>query len=847
MGKHFPAYRNNDQSEGIFPSCMWGIFYALDYHQWHNNVRKMLPHRRHNKRKNTKCNKNPKTISSVNGAAQKLMDAKASHFLVNQATTKTSSTYKRSLKARIKALVAEKIRKADDNRKRGPNFPALSQLERTLSVKHVESPKDSFGKAGNEWKSPIIFFPRKTAPGATKLQHPARMTASDWKKFNMCTKENLMDYIEHQKLSQNYTFTTTRETSADQARANLLMQNASRRHLKKYVDVLELFQVNEDLFQEFQQQRDVGKKDRLHMPNDSTAKARLTKSGTFPVANVSYMRRRNFKPTTLKDKQTEHWSFPGGVKLGDGHQDPEVDSKVVAHSKDERQRLDPQNKVDKHELSCTSNSLIDQVTDGNERLRTGKQRSRIYDTVIVDDDTKDLIKSDLTVDGSGYNLRNSNSGHRRTSSLNDSMHRYVRLCDYSFHIKSKSDLPKSITWTNEYDLSATRSTPISFRRNHSLPHCNISWPLQDEEFREILNPSVPSMTAMDGLSESKLVGLRGKEYPEYSENFLLSDAMEENLHGETIVENSKCSPEVEFLDSLTMGVGDCGTAKVDRHHEESDELTDEKSSSNDDLQVSCLKIDDKKVAETSQAILIRGRCLQQESLSPANSAFEGCESAYNYSHERESPLHSFNSLDADYVPQSCSSKMYTGKDLKSFRTKNHIHSRLHSDDDADLSYAREILKVAGFNENGFHGEWYSSEQPLSPLIFNEVEESWWPHESECSQANLILLYHHQLLFDLINEVILQIYETSFTYYPRALSTSCQVHPLHSTSHDDEVLKSLTKWIVLKPELDQQLDDPVPRDLAKADGWMNLQMYSECVVLELEDFIFDELLEELIYA
>lgn len=219
----------------------------------------------------------------------------------------------------------------------------------------------------------------------------------------------------------------------------------------------------------------------------------------------------------------------------------------------------------------------------------------------------------------------------------------------------------------------------------------------------------------------------------------------------------------------------------------------------------------------------------------------GSENAYIHSHERESPLPSFNSLDADFVSQSFSSETY----LENPQTKNHIHSRLHTDDDADLNYAREILKVAGFNKNGFHEEWYLSDQPLSPLIFDEVEESWWPLESECSQENLILLYHHQLLFDLINEVMLSVYETSSTYYPRALSTSCKVHPLHSASYEDKVLKSLSKLIVLKPELDQQLDDPLPRDLAKADGWMNLQMDSESVALELEDFIFDELLEELI--
>ncbi|XP_074356931.1 uncharacterized protein LOC141696714 [Apium graveolens] len=846
MGKHISAYRNNDQPESTFPGCMWGIFYALDYHHWHNNVKKMLPHKRHNKRNTAKCNKNSKTIPGVNGASQKPINAEASHFLVNQPTTKTCSTQKRSLKARIKALVAEKLRMEDDNKERGSNFPALLQLERTLSVKHVESPKDAFNKTSNEWRSPIIFFPRKTTPGGTKLQHPARMTASDWKKFDICTKENLMDYIEHQKLSQNYTFSRKRDTSGDQARAKLLMQNASRCKLKEYADVLELYQVNKELFHGYQQQRDVDKENRLYMPNESTAKARLTKSGTFPVAKVSHSRRRNYKPAKLKDRQTERWSFLGGLKLQNGLQDPEVESEVVSHVEDGREQLEPQNKVHTNELSCTSKSFIHQVPDGSEPSRAGKHLSRIYDTVRVDDDSRDLKSCDFTTDGSVYNPRSSNSRHRRTASLNDSMHRYARLCDYNFSMKSKSDLSKSVRLTYESDILATRSAPISFKRNHSLPHGNSSWPLQDEESQDILYPSVSSTTVMVGttatedryLSESEPVGHLETENQEMCS---LSDATEEKLLGETNVEKSKCCLEVELLDRLKMGTKDCGTSNMDICCGEFNELTDVKSSSYDDLQVTCIEIDDKKVAETSQALLIRGRCLEPEFSTPAKLSLEGSENAYDYSYERGSPLHSFNSLDADFVSQSCSSET----NLENSKTKNYIHSKLHTGDDADLNYAREILKVAGFHKNGFNEEWYLSDQPLSPLIFDEVEESWWPLESECSQENLILLYHHHFLFDLINEVMLSIYETSSTYYPRSLSTSCQVHPLHSANYEDEVLKSLSKLIVLKPELDQQLDDPVPQDLAKADGWMNLQMDSECVALELEDFIFYELLEELV--
>lgn len=75
------------------------------------------------------------------------------------------------------------IHKEDDNKRTGLNFPALLQLERTLSIKHLVSSNNGFSKTSDEWKSPIIFFPRKASLGATKLEHSARTMANDWNKY----------------------------------------------------------------------------------------------------------------------------------------------------------------------------------------------------------------------------------------------------------------------------------------------------------------------------------------------------------------------------------------------------------------------------------------------------------------------------------------------------------------------------------------------------------------------------------------------------------------------------------------------------------------------------------------
>ncbi|KAJ8533946.1 hypothetical protein K7X08_007270 [Anisodus acutangulus] len=84
---------------------------------------------------------------------------------------------------------------------------------------------------------------------------------------------------------------------------------------------------------------------------------------------------------------------------------------------------------------------------------------------------------------------------------------------------------------------------------------------------------------------------------------------------------------------------------------------------------------------------------------------------------------------------------------------------------------------------------------------------------------------------------------------QVLTSRSYIHPmLHVGYHLlEEVWKDISWWLSYKLENDQSLlDDAASRDLAKGDNWMNLQFDAECVGLELEDLIFDDLLDELIF-
>lgn len=473
----------------------------------------------------------------------------------------------------------------------------------------------------------------------------------------MCTAENLMDYLGHHKPSQNDSFSQEKcneawGSSFNQAlkKANQLMQNGSHRQLKEYVDVLELYQVNRELFQEFQHNTDVGKATCFEMPQASNTKARLTKSGSFPVADLSHSYSRSFKPSKLKHKQTEIWSFPRGEKFHGGTQAPElvapkysedpctksgpviadgsesrllnketncslgiaegsVDqgcSKVVTPLKDIRQRIEFVFK-DENESNCT---FLDETST------SGKEMTGMWETSTMDDNSRDRLSSCHDTSGSVHDLSKGTPRHRRTSSLNESLHRYARLFEYSFSMKTNWNKSKSLKLTNEYEISSGGSAPISFKRNRSLPHVDSYWPLQNEESHDTFYPDMSSRTALarrihteDNIqSESKPVGL---PVTENEMKFLPLDAKEESEHLDNMVERSDCSPEVEYLGSLTMGINECDTAKMDEQCEGIDEPTVEQNNSYEDQKITFTEIDDNKVPEPSPAVSILGSCFQE--------------------------------------------------------------------------------------------------------------------------------------------------------------------------------------------------------------------------------------------
>ncbi|XP_024934396.3 uncharacterized protein LOC112493237 [Ziziphus jujuba] len=171
--------------------------------------------------------------------------------------------------------------------------------------------------------------------------------------------------------------------------------------------------------------------------------------------------------------------------------------------------------------------------------------------------------------------------------------------------------------------------------------------------------------------------------------------------------------------------------------------------------------------------------------------------------------------------------------------------KLDENNKVEFSYVRDVLELSGFSGSGFLGSWHSEDQPVDPLVYEAVEGCLFL-DPDCS-GNEGGKCDHLLMFDLINEVLMEIYGRSYSYYPMPLTSLSHIRPMPVGHHVlEQVWGLISFYLRLRPELDQSLDYVVNVDLAKDDGWMNLQFDTECVALEVEDMVFDDLLDELVY-
>ncbi|KAM5583669.1 protein TRM32 [Rosa sericea] len=574
--------------------------------------------------------------------------------------------------------------------------------------------------------------------------------------------------------------------------SNQLKKDISHDQFYDHVDLLELIKANKDFFLKFLQDPDVNRNQfpGLHKSN---TKVRLTKSSSFPVADSS--RARSVMPSTLKHKQNEIWSFPKGEKLLASTRAPKLVTSESQEDLPEGFRYQGWNQL-----------VMSRFKDIKQKLMHAPQESKkgntptSTETLVPEDpsgcdgkemsETPEMITGEerSKIDGLDDTLGKRKRRVSRTSSLDESLNRYSQLFESSCRSEAKLHHSMSLKLRSEEKVSSTGNAQKSTRRNLSLPDLDSLCSFLNGPPRDAFRLGIPVKNVVDHKTSKENDSHIGPKSVSLNVDTDKSERLEAIL-------------ETEFQNSI-------------------DEQSDR-----EDLHEYVVEPEEEEESRTHEQRDIGF------TMSPEGEKAQPSESC---------TLESYSS-ELSISEELCSSAKCEQTEIEQTNMDHHSSQFVHKMDDPELNYVRDVLELSGFMGNEYLGTWYSMDQPLDPSVVKELEARF-HHQHEITGN-----WDHQLLFDLVNETLLDIHERSYTYFPRALSFSGSKHrPMPKGQHLlEDVWTRISSYMSFRPELVQSLDDILARDLAKADTWMNLQWETECVALELEDLIFEELLDEVI--
>ncbi|CAN1249022.1 hypothetical protein LINPERPRIM_LOCUS6955 [Linum perenne] len=166
-------------------------------------------------------------------------------------------------------------------------------------------------------------------------------------------------------------------------------------------------------------------------------------------------------------------------------------------------------------------------------------------------------------------------------------------------------------------------------------------------------------------------------------------------------------------------------------------------------------------------------------------------------------------------------------------SKDRVISPLETrDGDPMLEYIKAVLLASGLNWEEFYLMSDSSEEILDPSTSDEFE--FLPNQLCCNK---------QLLFNCIDEVLMEVYDCYFGCSPALSVGKPVIRPIPDMKHTiDEVWERL-HWHLLPLPSPHTLDQVVRKEMAKIGAWMDLRRDTETVLVDISGAVFEELIED----
>ncbi|XP_039071111.1 uncharacterized protein LOC120218208 [Hibiscus syriacus] len=421
----------------------------------------------------------------------------------------------------------------------------------------------------------------------------------------------------------------------------------------------------------------------------------------------------------------------------------------------------------------------------------------------------------------------------------------------NIYIEAKKHLSVMLTdGDDNVDLSS-RQVPKTLGRILSLPDYNSS-PVGSPRWSS--EPSfITTQMRFAGSDELDNVSHPRRAAEEHPSRLCVSD----NKTGDEIEGDNIFSDKLNaFVNDDKVDQGDCSikdeTSSVGIIVQEETKLLDASSKTSittDDKIVDVSEVYDEKQYP---------HCLKQELFeedqqsfsplaSPSNSSVtkkvEGLESVSDLQ-ERPSPVSVLEPIFIDDVISPASIRSISGETSIQplrIRFEEHGSSANHSggfktcmdDKESILKHIKAVLQASSFDWDELYIRSLSSDQLLDPLLLDEVE--YLPNQ---------LCHHKKLVFDCINEVLIEVCGYYFGS-PGVSFVKTNIRPLPNMKNTIEEIWQRVYWHVLPMPLPRTLDQLVRKDLAKTGTWMDLRLDADFISVEIGEAILEDLVEDTI--
>ncbi|KAL6569521.1 hypothetical protein OROMI_014035 [Orobanche minor] len=155
------------------------------------------------------------------------------------------------------------------------------------------------------------------------------------------------------------------------------------------------------------------------------------------------------------------------------------------------------------------------------------------------------------------------------------------------------------------------------------------------------------------------------------------------------------------------------------------------------------------------------------------------------------------------------------------------------DEESAFEYVEAVLLGSGLNWDEFLLRWISLYEILDRSLFEEVELF-------SSRPR----YDQKLLFDTANEALKEVCESYFGCFPNVKPSTRRVPKGMDLIYE---VWGVVELLLFRNLQCHSLDHVVRSDLAGSKSWMNIRSDIEFVVYDMEEMIFDELVEEIVLS